>query len=246
MKAFFIFLLFSFKMIAVPIVINTLPKSGSVYILHSLSNALQKPIIQMSDSGFPGSILPPKIISLSKAQGVSQAHLSASEWNINHLKKFAPKVVVHLRDPRQAMLSWLHHVEKAHLPSKKSSYLPNGYSYWNFSQRVDWFIDNHFATCIEWIKQWVDFSVNNQEIDLLFTTYEEFVSDRDAFWSRILSFYGYDLKRVNMQKLPEKKGFYHYRNGTVDEWREVLTREQQIRVTEMIPRDFFTRFNWVP
>jgi hypothetical protein len=39
------------------------------------------------------------------------------------------------------------------------------------------------------------------------------------------------------QTLDGQKGMYNIRNMKADEWREVLTREQQQRIDELIPRE---------
>ena len=85
-------------------------------------------------------------------------------------------------------------------------------------------------------------------LNIAFTTFEEFVSDRDAFIDRILSLYSGDRRYFDRElALREHAGVdYHRRSGRTDEWREILTPEQIEQINRQIPDQFWQLFGWVP
>ncbi len=93
------------------VLIVTLPKSGTVFLVDSCKKNL-------SQFGYVHRQISPKRFHddyvnerrLARFAGThffSLAHIDASVDNIAILQKHTPKVVLHLRDPRQAFLSWL-------------------------------------------------------------------------------------------------------------------------------------------
>ena len=92
------------------ILLNTMPKSGSVYILKSLAKIVD---LKTKHCGDPsnGRLSDKDLTAFSTGGFVVQNHLALSAENLQILEQLKPRMVLHLRDPRQAMLSWLHHVD---------------------------------------------------------------------------------------------------------------------------------------
>ena len=66
-----------------------------------------------------------------------------------------------------------------------------------------------------------------------------------SFFKDILDFYCCDSTLFSFENLPIKKvGELNFRKGEIDEWRKVLTKEQQMKLTQMMPEKFFTKFKW--
>ena len=67
-------------------------------------------------------------------------------------------MVVHTRDPRQAVLSWhilprMYENEKESLFARMSLQVPKDYFEWE-SERLDWYLKHNFQPWVEWIQKW--------------------------------------------------------------------------------------------
>jgi hypothetical protein len=98
---------------------------------------------------------------------------------------------------------------------------------------------------VGWIDGWVS---ARDKLPIEFTTFEEFVRDRDSFVERCLSLYGGDRQYFDRNlALREHEGIdYHRRSGRIDEWRELLSAEQVDRINRMIPDRLWNLFGWEP
>lgn len=168
-------------------------------------------------------------------------HLAPSERNIALLAADgAPTVIVQVRDPRQIVVSVAGHIRKypAEIP-------PSLRSAGELRDIVGTIIEQQCAQAIEWMDGWVK---ARSTLNIAFTTFEEFVRDRDAFVDRILSLYGGDRRYFHKElALQEHAGLdYHRRSGRTDEWREILTPEQVEQINRQIPDPFWQLFGWVP
>ena len=168
-------------------------------------------------------------------------HLMPSERNIALLAAGGvPNVIIHVRDPRQLLVSAAGHIQKYAAdtpPSLRSSA--------GLQHIAGAIIDQQCAWDIDWIDGWVK---ARSTLNIAFTTFEEFVRDRDSFVDRILSLYGGDRQYFNRDlALQEHAGIdYHRRSGRTDEWREILKPEQIEQINRMIPDRLWTLFGWVP
>lgn len=230
---------------------NTMPKSGSVFIVNWLARGLTANVKPISYGYFPNDMVGySQLKDCAGGNAVSQEHIDACETNRHFLRQFVDKMVVHIRDPRQATLSWLHHVNqiKAEQSDNALAYvypsLPSNYFDFEFERQVDWQIDHHLPLLIDWTRKWVEAESNWPEIKLLFTRYEEFVADRGAFMDRILNFFEIPADRFDSQFTPELSMANHYRKGQTDEWRSVYSQAQIERANQFIPKDLAEKFGW--
>jgi len=243
--------IFCFKISAQPIIINTLPKSGSMFILHNLAHQIKggmKSYQEIAYQSFPeDSINISKLIMLLYGDLITQAHFDASDRNIKLLKQYCPRLILNVRDVRQATLSWVYHLDK-HLDNPEMVKqlllpLPNNYSSLSFEKKLDWNIDHYLPSCIKWIEDWLDVE-KEQALEILVTTYENLVEDQLGFFQDIYDFYNIPYKVIDSNILKPSKSL-HFRNGTSDEWVYVFTREQKERATSLIPEKLFERFQWI-
>ena len=95
-----------------PILLNTMPKSGSVYIWRELSRLLGLPIARISKTNWPvDHVVPSWAKAFSYSRTIAQGHFNPHESNVGHLlDNDLRKMIFHIRDPRQATLSWTHHI----------------------------------------------------------------------------------------------------------------------------------------
>lgn len=237
------------------ILFNTMPKSGSIYIWKSLQEALDAPFCRVSLHLFPTDFLVPSWLeTLATGGAVCQEHLDASAENLATLAEHAfDRLIVHVRDPRQATLSWVHHVDSLVGDAEKQRArvhppLPADFDNRSFAERLDWHLDKHFPALIEWTKGWLRArKACGGDTNILFTTYEEFCRDPTAFYAKIADFYGLDRNILTVDVINlEKTEALHFRRGLADEWRSVFTEEQQRTVWQQMPGELCDRFGWQP
>jgi Sulfotransferase domain len=241
------------RMATSPILIAALAKSGSEYVFHALRKGLGKQWIRGVDGGtFPNNAAVEfGLHRLVTARGISKGHMCADSRNLFILFKHfrIERVVVHVRDPRQAMISFAHFmpaVARDPIQSLDLSIPPN-YSKWSFKRQLDWQIEHWLPQAIRWIVKWLEAEdLSWVKGRLLFTTFEDMVRNRSAFFQQILDFHRIDpdLYDANAQAEPKRKGEMNFRRGLVDEWRSVLTPAQIKRVSALMPRQLSDRFGW--
>ncbi|MCH9614337.1 MAG: hypothetical protein SP1CHLAM54_17050 [Chlamydiia bacterium] len=233
------------------IIINTLPKSGSIYYWMSLGTFFKGTgslcVHKDPDHGPP---YPIAAIAINETnfrtvvdkKFLTQNHLTATPENIAMLKKYGvKKMLLHVRDPRQAVLSWLHHLKKNTIYNKWFD-LPDDYIEMEFEDQVDWNIENFFKPAVQFIEDWLDFMETDDELKIHLTTFEVMIQDPVSFIQEALAFYDVDGSEFTTPLKPSSG--MHFRKGLVDEWREVMTDEQKELVNSLMPERFFEIFGW--
>ena len=96
---------------------------------------------------------------------------------------------------------------------------------------------------IRWIQGWIDAEA---EIEVLFSTFESFVTDKRSFTERYLEFYRGPRECFSYENaLTDHAGTdYHFRSGQIDEWRTVFPAQQASRLSHWLPDAFKQRFGW--
>jgi len=169
-------------------------------------------------------------------------HLFPYPENVTLLGAGAAKpIIVHVRDPRQQVVSLMEHYRR--YPNQRDAALQA--SSVDDSESFDQIIDLRLRGQIRWIGGWVD---AEEQLGIKFTTFEEFVTDRPRFLERILSHYGGDTRYFDRRAA----GFespnvdYHRRKGEVDEWRTRLSPQQVHKINAAIPAAWWEKFGWRP
>lgn len=232
------------------VLITTMPKAGTYYLSRLFSEGLGLRPLIVSNQYFPeDTIYQPRLREFSRGGYVSQDHFPASPINMAHLGHVTEKIVVHVRDPRQATLSYIHFLNDDMFQSNLSETnkliyptLPQDFFDRDFSGRLDWGIDYWMPELIAWVEQWV--AVDQQStVKVRFTRYEDLVEDRESFTSGILDFLGIPQSRFSAPDL-KLDADVHFRKGETDEWRGVFTEQQAARANGFIPSTLSERFSW--
>ena len=164
------------------VLLVTMPKSGSVYTAARLSDELAAPLCRISlDLNPHDHVVASWAALFAKGGAVCQEHLDATGENLKALAMSGiTRLQVHVRDPRQATLSWVHHIEtmvgdQAYLRDLVSPALPDDYATLTFSEKINWNIDNHLPALTNWTAQWVRAAADNRHgIVMRFSCYEDF------------------------------------------------------------------------
>lgn len=145
------------------IAIITIPKSGTVYMRGLLQKGLPIAYEYYADGYFPYFMIYPRAMEkFSKGGYINFSHTSPIHFNIECLRKNLQRWVVHLRDPRSVMVSWIHHIEQQRkiFNSNQIYYKPIFYdsTYFNlsFDDKVSRNIDLFLPYAVRWINQWLE------------------------------------------------------------------------------------------
>ncbi|MEG5188103.1 tetratricopeptide repeat protein, partial [Microcoleus sp. ARI1-A4] len=231
------------------ILLNTLAKSGSFYILEAIYKGLN--INWMPISAESEVIKRADIGILASGMNATQEHLHPSSRNLCLISEVLDKLVVHVRDPRQATISWVHHLIKTTREIKDvRSLLPaiptaENYFSWSLTEQISWQIESgYLPIAISFIEGWLNAEADPSFYpEILFTKYEDLAAEPQAFFESILKFYKIEKFPFTFPE-PPQQGKLHYRKGKADEWREVFTPEQAEKASSMIPQRLFDRFGW--
>tara|TARA_R110002124_G_scaffold11867_5_gene56451 strand:- start:936 stop:1943 length:1008 start_codon:yes stop_codon:yes gene_type:complete len=231
------------------IFIVTLPKSATVYIANSIASTLQYRLTNtLVTPMFPKNVVWSVMVHDFQRGGmVSASHMQADRQNMTAVKQAGlRKGVLHIRDPRAALLSWVHFMFK-----QGSTYRFNARNIENpagralneqpFEKRVDDCMETFFFSCVDWIADWTREIEADPRMDFLIVHHEELVADEAAYFSKIMSFYGIDATVGAV----DKNETTHFRSGDNDEWRSEFTPAQIQRMNDAIPDWMFERFGWV-
>lgn len=223
------------------IFVVTLPKSGTVHIGHTLRQSLGYDFTStLVTSTYPKNVVWQTMAAdFQRGAMVSVSHMQPDEANLHVLKRVGiRKIVVHVRDPRAALLSWFHfratiHDSTVALPERAVELaLP-------MEEQIDAYIDGFYTDTIAWLTGWL--AVDPDEFDILWLRHEDMIVDEAAYFSAIFDFHG--LQGTDLVPLAREANV-HFRTGDNSDWRSALTPSQIERVNKLLPEQLAARFDW--
>jgi hypothetical protein len=232
------------------ILLNTMPKSGSVYIAKSLQKILGFGFMHIGNRyALIDQIDVQEARTFAGGGYISQNHLAPSPENLQILRHLNLKMVLHVRDPREAMLSWTHHLDRVSRCCDESDELlystprpPMGYFGLSFSRKLDWQIENYLPNLVSWAQQWIDVA-DRGAIPILLTQQSELRCNEKGLFEAILAFFQVSID-FDLPNLPRTLEETHFRRADPTEWRRTLTEEQAARASAAIPDELGRRFGW--
>jgi hypothetical protein len=181
-----------------PALMFALHKSGSIFIQRALRRTLQVEVKHISSAGASGSwISYPELRRFAEGNAVSREHMQPRPELPAVLAAFnIRRAVVHVRDPRAAIISWTRHMER-NLPTRGLGYLtysceqevPGCYLQWSFEQRLQWQIEHVMPRMVAWIDGWLALADHSSSVTFLVTDYAELARDSRAYVLKLLDFY---------------------------------------------------------
>ncbi len=167
--------------------------------------------------------------------------LQPTKQNISILKNSGlNKLVVHVRDPRELFMDHLRHIE-----TYKFNYphlTPDGYHNLPLLEKF-----KHQSSVFEQYNKWISGWLHaKQELEILFTTYEEMIQNYRKVTEYVVDFYGCDVKsfqkdevkkfanRLNFDAMAEKRRT----------WREELPPTALNYLTDSLPEGALQKFGW--
>lgn len=232
-----------------PVLINTVPKSASETIWNRLATGLDMGQSHISIGLFPQcTVLPYRLQTFMHGGVMAKEHLPATQHNLRQLREAGiNRLVFHVRDPRQATLSWVHFVRddismrllapiwRQVVPS--AQVLREG-----LPATLDWAIDTYLPQLVKFMVDWDALDRDpDQNFEVKFLSFEYFRQAGDAYFDDVLDFYG--IPRAHFAPDAGHEDV-HYRKGELEEWRDVLTSAQARRAWAQIPPELAERFGW--
>jgi hypothetical protein len=236
---------------AIPIV--ALPKSGGTWLTASLAQELGTSVSHSSRNTFPSR--PIEAITLEhavRAGHVLHEHADASPLNVQALQALAPRIVLHLRDPRGALLSLGHYLR---YQLEHGTRVPTGLLHLYPSTPlaiargpidvfIDWALAETLSVWVAWISDWLAVADSGGAMHVLVTDHVELARRPDALLQRILDFYGIARAHRRRVEIPRTMDEFNFREGDPHEWQAVFTAAQRSRAAQLVPEELKRRFGW--
>lgn len=232
------------------IFVSGYPKSGTTWIENFISNLPyysprnlfgSKEIIKKHELPYNAFDFIPKW-SLSSIK----THINPSNNNINILlNNKITKLVILYRDPRDIIVSNYYYLKK--FPIAEHNYIHTLDKYDALNLTIKYF-GNDFK---DWITNWK--KINNDKnikLKFLFLKYEDFLSDQNKSFKKILDFYNIDIKKKTLTKLIYKtnnisKNFGKslnkfpgnkstFRSGNKKSWVNELSIDQKLLIKDIL------------
>ncbi len=232
------------------ILLNSLPKSASESIWNKLAEGLGMAQGHVSLGLFPDCCLFPHRVGLMAEGGlIAKEHIPATRHNLDSLAACGlGKIVLNLRDPRQASLSWAHFVKndvsmRLLAPIWRKIVPPRQVLESDFPTLLDWVIEHYLPLSLAWIAGWTAEMKRGEaaSVQVHAARFETFREDPETYFSELLDFLEIDPSAFSLAAAAET---VHLRRGAIDEWRAVFSPEQAERAWSRIPSDLAETWGW--
>jgi len=227
----------------------TTPKSGTAYLSRLFIEGFGLKYIFASFSGFPtDSLALGEVKRMSSGNCYSTSHLDPSIINLQMLDYFLGRFIVHIRDPRQALWSWIHYVDRLIEEGQEESLLriapmvPVKYKEWPFDKRLEWQTENHLPNLVHWIEAWLCV-YDSRKYKILLCDYNDFVLDEKSYVDRVIAHFEIPASCFKNPNI-EKTSKVHYRSGDPDEWKSKMPQNFIGRVNTLVPDTLLDRMKW--
>jgi hypothetical protein len=220
-----------------PALCLALPKTGSAFLSAFLCHVMNVPACSMAFRHTLRVI--PWVRFAARYPVVLHEHLLPLGENVKAVSDAGiSRLVLHVRDPRQVMVSLAHHIT-AH-PDAADPALRDAL-HGDMSGAMDGLIDIWASKLANWVDRWVR-AAGVSGIELRLTRFEDMAADPARFISGLLDFWGgapsaaYDRLHCVLERMKTTReyGIPNFRLGHTDEWAGVLSSAQQRRLASKV------------
>jgi hypothetical protein len=234
------------------IFLNSLPQAIDLYPVYTLTGFYQLETFRVSDKTFPIDTIYTDAFGRLLAHPESYLNsgsVPATQANIDLLTRLG-KVLLLVRDPRDALVSWMDYTDLQRNKPKTLSLIypppPAEYFTWSPEKKADWQIEHYYTYAMTWLDQWAAFITSNPKLQVLVTHFEDMATQPLDVFKEIVAFYGTDPTLFNQSNvLSMTREQYRQNEQDIGQWKNRLTVDQQARVTQMLNADTARVFNWV-
>lgn len=237
-----------------------MPKSGGTHLHNVLVRGIGAAEVfhstQSPINWTQGYLLPSWLAKFMLGGASCHTHMKPSPYNLRVMAELGvDRIWVHVRDPRQAVLSAFHHSrgrgqgegeigEERRRRERGISDKLHELDRQDDSSLALW---PYIAKNLPWMADWIACWTKASELgwlEVLFTRHEDLVNRKTSMLRQVVAFFGGDPQLVpeGDRRYPEDR----FRKGGLDEWRTELTAEQQRDATRMLPSGLLDRFDWRP
>lgn len=221
----------------------SLPKTGSSYLANLLATV----------TGFPHAdlvyrygrneqdIYLPRLIDNMSRDCVVQQHTRATIHNLALMREFGVKPIVHVRSIFDMIISQVDYFDSVDEPKMFMLFTDRKYHELDREQRTDMVIDLAVPWYINFYTSWESAYINKR-VEMIWTSYEEMIEDRQNFMARILTFLGLEsyIAQVKKGMVKAEQGRNRFNKGVVGRGEKLLTGRQRDRI-----RSFCQYYPWV-
>lgn len=234
-----------------PIIISAIPKSGSSLLDQIFAKGLNISSVGITvwstDSYKNITTYPIKraIKRFAKGGVMCRQHFLPTKELLEVLKYYnIKKILIHVREPRQAMISRLFYQESLMLEYHQflnTRFLPEEYPLLNLEKRVDIFIDTWLRFINYYIESWLQIKENTNFFDIKFSTFEDMIKDKHGFIEDIMEFF--EIPDIKIKGL-NKNAITKKRKGENFEWMTLFTEKQRENASAIISDNVKKYFNY--
>lgn len=238
-----------------PVLVVTVPKSASETIWNRLTEGLRLPRTHVSLGLFPHCLLLPARVRAFAAGGISaKEHILPTRHNLRVLAEAGiRRLVVHLRDPRQCVLSWAHFVagdvsRRKLGPLWRDTVPPKRVLDAGTAAVLDWCLERVLPLHLDFVRRWLAVAGAPDRAGLpevRFTTFEDFLASPDRHMRQLLEAFDIPADLFDEAAAAEAADV-HRRRGEAEEWRRAFDRRQLRRIAGLWDAGLGARFGWPP
>lgn len=227
-------------------------KSASEYIRDIFVSAFDLKIVYGTLGTIPKDRpIPSALKLLSRGDAFCRTHVDGS---LNNRRGFRDagihKAIVHVRDPRQVILSWVHMIRRLDYNEFRYSIkmynpeIPLEFRSLSIDQQIDWAIENYLPGQIDWLTEWA-FGEELNGFSVTFTRYEDFLVNQDDVFEKMAQVFGVDTALIlATTKTDDHTKHRNFRRGSASEWQDALSSYQIARISEKMPTKLLDKFSW--
>jgi tetratricopeptide (TPR) repeat protein len=228
------------------ILVNSVPRSGSTFLATSLCLGMNVPQAYLSSVThiLHAPPLPTALHRFAQGGVLARQHWIATPELLKALRKNGlTKLIVHTRDPRQAIVSAMRTGAKmvreftaeAEIQSLRSN---------NPFVRPARYAESLSLQYGRMLESWIEVSETEPDFVVKFTEFTAMRNHPEEFFEDILDFYEIDRSRFDFSRVPIKEEVAYFRRGLVSEWREALTPEMAAQIAKDVPERVWNFFGW--
>ena len=215
--------------------LSTLPKTGGMYMAKALSRMTGYPLHQVVPTHFMNEqdLCPQQMWWLMKPR-VLWHHAKANAFNVSVIKQYGLRPIVHVRDIHDIVLSIDDYTKRDEIRGLSG---PQGHIHREFEtmsrdERIDYLIHIQLPWYFSYLVSWQEAS---EQVDVLWTSYEELFSDQRSTFRKILDHSGLCVSDDQMtQALESLSGKEtNFNKGVSGRADNVLTIDQRQAIQQL-------------
>jgi Sulfotransferase domain len=201
------------------------PKSGSTFLSTALQGLTGYSAYSAAEEyGHNEQDISRRKLRRARRTSIIQQHAKGSKNNLNILRQYSMRPIVHVRNLFDVVISLHDHL------FGEDHCVPTGYvhrEFWRLSQReqFDYLIHVHLPWYFNFLVSWHE---AQRHFSLIMTSYEELFADPPGTLRRLADFYGFDVDDAAIERALHYVSHQHTRfnKGVTGRGRELLTSAQ--------------------